>query len=229
MRRIALALAFVGAATAAANAADPAGVLRGAVMDVTQAPTVDWNGFYVGGHFATGTSDINFRDAMTLLPGADPLGKESSSGSGFGGFVGYNAQWDQAALLGFEINYTRGDFGAHKTVIAPGPDVTFGSVDLKDIVSARLRAGWTTGIFMPYAFGGASYGVADLTRTYTTGGVTNAIYQNRHSVYGFNAGAGIEMMVFGSGFLRAEFDYTRFSNPIDTSVTTGRLGAGIKF
>ncbi len=40
--------------------------------------------------------------------------------------------------------------------------MTFGSVDVKDIFSARLRAGWTTGIFMPYAFVGASYGIADL-------------------------------------------------------------------
>jgi opacity protein-like surface antigen len=229
MRRIALAFAFIVGASTASSAADPAGVLRGAVMDVTRGPTVDWNGYYFGGHFATGTSDIDFRHGMNLLAGANPLGKESSSGSGFGGFVGYNAQWDQAALLGFEINYTRGDFGAHKTV-TNGTVVTFGEVDLKDLVSARLRAGWTTGIFMPYAFGGASYGIADLTRTVTTSGVlTNSIFQNRHSVYGFNAGAGLEMMVFGSGFVRAEFEYTRFSNPIDTSVTTGRLGAGIKF
>ncbi len=37
------------------------------------------------------------------------------------------------------------------------------------------------------------------------------------------------MMVFGSGFVRAEFEYTRFISPIDTSVTTGRIGAGVKF
>lgn len=232
MRRISLALAFAVTAATAAHAADPIESLRGAVMDVTRGPTVDWNGFYFGGHWATGSTDINFTDGMTLIPGANSLGKVSSSGNGFGGFIGYNAQWDQAALLGFEVNYTRGDFGAfHSVVTLPGGQTTFGSVDLKDIVSARLRAGWTTGIFMPYVFGGASYGLADTTRTLTSAGgvLLGSIYQNRHSVYGFNAGGGIEMMVFGSGFIRAEFDYVRFSSPIDTSVTTGRLGAGIKF
>ncbi len=228
MRRLALAFAFAVAATTAATAADPVEALRGAVRDVTQSPPVDWNGYYFGGHFATGTTDIDFRHAMRQVPGANELGKASSSGSGFGGFIGYNAQWDQA-LLGFELNYTHGEFGANKTVVT-GPVVTFGSVDVNDIVSARLRAGWTPGIFMPYAFIGASYGIADLAQTVTTAGiVTTSLYQNRHSVYGFNAGGGIEMMVFGSGFVRAEFEYTRFSSPIDTSITTGRIGAGVKF
>ncbi len=118
MRRLALAFAFAVAATTAATAADPVEALRGAVREVTHSPTVDWNGYYFGGHFATGTTDIDFRHAMGQIPGANPLGKASSSGSGFGGFTGYNAQWDQA-LLGFELNYTHGEFGANKAVTRP--------------------------------------------------------------------------------------------------------------
>lgn len=226
MRRIALASAFAMAFVASAEAADPPDFLRGPLGH--PAPAVDWSGYYVGLHGAMGRTELNFTEGMGALPGADPLGKESSSSSGFGGFVGYNAQWDEA-LLGVELNYTYGDFGGSKTVTV-GPLTTFGSIDIDHMATARFRAGWAPGMFMPYIFGGVAFGIADVARTVTNGGVViGSIVQDSRTVYGYAGGAGVELLVFGNAFLRAEFEYSKFAAPIDTGITTGRVGFGWKF
>ncbi len=42
------------------------------------------------------------------------LGKESVHGSGIGGFIGYNSQWDDV-VLGVELNYMHGKFGGSQS------------------------------------------------------------------------------------------------------------------
>lgn len=228
MRRFALALVVAASATSAS--AGPVDFLRGAIMDGAGAPSVDWGGYYVGMHAATGSGDFNFRQSMEFVPGGlplGPLGKVSSSGSGFGGFIGYNAQWTQA-LLGFEINYTRAKFNGNDSDLTSGV-LTAASMNISDIGSARLRAGWAPGMFMPYLFGGMSFGVADITRTITANGVQTALIDDNHYIYGYAVGAGVDIMLFGNGFLRAEWEYLKFTSPVDTSINTVRAGLGWRF
>ena len=231
MRRFALAL--VVAASASSASANPIDYLRGAIMDGVGTPQVQWGGYYVGVHAATGSGDFNFRNAMEFVPGGlslGPLGKVSQSGSGYGGFIGYNAQWTEA-VLGFEVNYTRAKFNGTDSDFDPGTLVlTAASMNIKDMGSARLRAGWATGMFMPYVFGGMSFGVADIARTITTNGVqTGALIDDNHYIYGYAVGAGVDVMLFGNTFLRAEWEYLKFTSPVDTSINTVRGGLGWRF
>ena len=125
MRRFLLAMMMFGTA-AGAQAADMPDFLRGSLLPYTPSPTVNWQGFYVGGQGAVGESDMNFTGATQSVVAkllADtaeeqaasvstwPLGgKVSTRGTGFGGFVGYNSQWD-SVVLGLEFSYLHGKFG----------------------------------------------------------------------------------------------------------------------
>ena len=107
MRRVLLAVAMF-AISASAQAADMPDFLRGSVGGPTG--TVNWQGFYVGGQAGYGTSNMTFSGSTAsivsnLLANTDlnpggaisslPLGgKVSVHGDGFGGFAGYNSQWD---------------------------------------------------------------------------------------------------------------------------------------
>src|SRR4029077_951157 len=105
-----------------AQAADMPDFLRGSLSS-QPSPTVNWAGVYIGGQAAYGVSDMDFTNSgqdllAKLLNNVDLeqqfniskwplLGKDHASGTGYGGFVGYNFQWSEA-LIGLELNYTHG-------------------------------------------------------------------------------------------------------------------------
>jgi outer membrane immunogenic protein len=50
-----------------------------------------------------------------------------------------------------------------------------------------------------------------------------------HFVTGYAGGLGIDVMVWEGLFLRAEWEYLRFTATVDTTVNTVRVGVGYKF
>ncbi|QLH73255.1 outer membrane protein [Rhodopseudomonas palustris] len=272
MRRVVVAAA-VGVMAQTAYAADMPdyGPLRGALVETPR--VINWEGFYVGGQGGYGTSDMDFTDATSSLAHQQMvlttieneynisrwpvLGKKSSHGSGFGGFVGYNWQWDDV-VLGLEANYMHGDFGgsdsgsmgrSFTTSDGYTNGVTYSgaaAMKVKDIGSVRARAAYAFGSFLPYAFGGVSLGQADIVRTASVSGISvNAKaappfqnipfsdslsqVQNNHFIYGYAGGVGMDMMITRGLFLRAEWEYLKFAAPINTAVSTVRGGIGYKF
>lgn len=274
MRRFLLAVVMCGVA-AGAQAADLSDlpILRGGLTDGLSRSSVNWQGFYVGGQAGMGTSDMNFTGATqsiaarlldrTAIEAAGQVstwpvgGKVSVHGNGWGGFVGYNSQWTDV-VIGAEFNYMHGKFGGSQTdsmgrffTDANGytDSVTYeatGKVSLTDMASARLRAGYAYGSFLPYVFGGVALGQADIIRTATISGtqynaavappfdrvpfyLTATDAKNSHFVYGYSFGLGVDVMLYAGLFMRAEWEYSRFTSSIDTQVNTGRLGLGYKF
>lgn len=193
MRRLLLAVAMIGAASGAQAADMPdLPVLRGAFTD---GPTVNWQGFYVGGQAGYGSSDENFKGStQTMLAAllADTLvessmgvsqwnlgfGKASARTTGFGAFVGYNSQWDDV-VLSLEASYLHGSFGGSSTAREARSgllsdnfihDVTAtstASISISDMATFRGRAAYAWGCFLPYAFGGFALGNADISRSAT--------------------------------------------------------------
>jgi outer membrane immunogenic protein len=116
MRRLLLAIAMLGTATAA-QAADMPDFLRGSLTPVAPVNR-NWEGWYVGGQVDYTSSEIDFSHAPKSLTNfilrnsvlADPvsqwslLSKNHAQGTGFGGFVGRNYQWSDI-VLGVEANY----------------------------------------------------------------------------------------------------------------------------
>jgi opacity protein-like surface antigen len=200
MRWIICAVAVFGFASNAF--ADDLDILRGA-QTVGPATFTRWSGFYAGGQFsyASGTADFSKASqplvAQSLaeleleaedVPSAWPvLGKGSSFGSGFGGFAGYNTQF-QDLVLGIEGSYTHSPFSitGASTPILGRVDVVgsnddsvnlqaTGTMTITDYGSIRARAGWVFDSILPYGFAGVALGRGDYSVTSLVYGQQNAI------------------------------------------------------
>src|SRR5436853_6070520 len=98
-----------------ARAADMPDFLRGSSTVISAPSATRWDGFYIGGQAGISVPGIDFtnntNDVRTLAglagiagPTATPLGNQDSTSKHFGGFVGYQQQWD-GAVIGVEGNY----------------------------------------------------------------------------------------------------------------------------
>jgi opacity protein-like surface antigen len=259
MRRLIVA-AMVAASVQGAQAADlpdwgDLPVLRGGVG---YGRTSDWQGFYVGGQAGYGSSDMNFSESNSALIGralgpnnilydtvvsvSQANGKVNSHQTAFGGFVGYNSQWEDV-VIGLEANYMHGKFNGTSnaapvplTYVTPFSDGRYHTIGLNssrgvsvtDIGTIRARAGYTIGSFLPYVFGGVALGRADITSTVYITDRSDTTFAGSPSgplraysasdstggkmLYGYTAGLGTEAMLFGNVFARAEWEYIRFVN-----------------
>jgi outer membrane immunogenic protein len=179
------------------------------------------------------------------------LGKDSQRAGGFGAFAGYNWQWDDV-VVGVEGSYLHANFGGSASAtearssistLADGlvHDVTAtsqASIAISDMATFRGRAGYAFGCFLPYVFGGFALGNADISRSITVQDVAGGVplmplsasdVEHNHLVYGYSAGLGIDYKLTAGLFLRGEWEYTRFTSVIDTSINTVRAGIGYKF
>ncbi|HET6839742.1 MAG TPA: outer membrane beta-barrel protein, partial [Bradyrhizobium sp.] len=186
------------------------------------------------------------------------LGKATARTSGAGAFAGYNSQWDDV-VIGLEASYFHGRFGGSfsggEARSSPNKlsdnlfhDVnatSTASISISDIATFRGRAAYAFGSFLPYLFGGLALGNADISRSITvqdatssTGApgsftllqpltATDAVHN--HLIYGYTAGLGVDVNLIGSLFLRAEWEYIRFTAAVDTNINTVRVGLGYKF
>jgi outer membrane immunogenic protein len=274
MRRLLLAAVMFGAVSGA-QAADMPDFLRGSFLP-SPVQRVNWQGYYVGGQAGYGSSDENFNGstrtmmaallADTLIESAMQvshwnlgLGKASARTSAFGGFAGYNSQWEDV-VVGIEASYMHGKFGGSSTATQARSsgtplsdnfihDVTAtsaASISISDMATFRARAGYVYGCFLPYMFGGFALGNANITRSATVtdfltpgpgnpqpGGpvtpLSNSETQHNHLIYGYSAGLGVDVNLIGGLFMRAEWEYTRFTSTVDTNINTVRAGLGYKF
>lgn len=275
MRRLLLAAAMVGTVSAA-HAADMPDlpILRGGFTDGLTNARPNWQGSYIGAQVGYGSSDENFNGSTSNMMAAllaDTLieqsmgvsqwnlglGKASQRTTGYGAFVGYNAQWDDV-VMGLEVSWLHGTFGGttsaserrvSPTALSDGNfhDVTAtstSSISISDIGTFRGRAAYAWGCFLPYMFAGLALGNADIVRTAhvqdrvstTQLGTFTALApldstnaQHNHLIYGYSAGLGVDVNLVGGLFMRAEYEYIRFSSAVDTSINTVRAGLGYKF
>ena len=200
MRWLVCGLAIIGMTpqTRAADLSDT--FLRGSqTFQVGEGPR--WGGFYAGAHasYSMGSADfgkgvsslVNFALRNSVLQDQvsswTTLSKAETTSSGFGGFIGYNWQWDEA-VFGLEGNYTKTQLlmsssdslsrAILNNAAAPvGHDHTYNitvsgnaTVELTDVATFRMRGGWDAGRFMPYAFAGIAVGRANVSRSATVSG-----------------------------------------------------------
>lgn len=257
MRRL-LILAAMAACATTAHAADmPEFPLRGSFPAGISSTRAIWEGFYIGGQAGQTWMDSkpasNYNNDITAayltrtgLNYAFPaIAGANGSGSGYGGFIGYNSQWEDV-VVGVEGSYLHGNVRAASNNILNGYvngvlDSTTQSnlaMTVKDFATLRLRGGYMIGNLLPYAFVGAGIGRADFVRSAGASLATNVPLPlpafetatlNDRVVYGYSAGVGIDINIIGGLFARAEYEYMRLTSRIDTSVNSARVGLGYKF
>ncbi|KQT14871.1 hypothetical protein ASG40_06115 [Methylobacterium sp. Leaf399] len=258
----------------AAQAADlDYGVLRGAEYD-TPVQTVDWTGVYVGGHGGyTGTS-VGFGNAGRSeiaqivrglrveaeygVSGSNRLRSKNGRGGSFGGFAGYNMQFDDT-VVGIEVDYTSlnqsvasSDSLGRNVTLSNGLYDSFAiatrsSAKMIDYGTIRARGGFAFGPFMPFATAGIAFGRAEVrnqvqvslreytdnTRTTLVGALDQSGGGGAKEKYalGFAAGGGIDYAITSNVFLRAEYQYIQFADFGDQKVhlNTVRGALGVKF
>jgi opacity protein-like surface antigen len=254
MRRFVLAAAMIGTAFGAQAADMPdLPVLRGSLSGGFASPRVNWQGFYLGGQADYGSittklpSGLNadMQATFTAPTGSynwQPLGQAHSINSGYGLFAGYNWQWDDA-VLGLEANYLHGAFhsyssGTGYTYNLPAftvASVTNSRADvrLSDFGSLRVRFGWAVNCFMPYGFLGAGFGSRTIDRTVSAWPASISPTWSADSkeklVYGYSGGFGLDTMIVGGLFARAEYEYQRVTADYESTIHTARVGLGYKF
>jgi outer membrane immunogenic protein len=183
------------------------------------------------------------------------LGTSNADHLGYGAFFGYNQQWEDT-ILGVELSYYKSDLSGVAPSNPIGRRVPAGnltddvavsgtaSMKVNDLLGLKGRVGWAAGAFLPYATFGGVIGRADVAHSAhvqgTEGvGTTDPVdfdffktdAQKDAFVYGWTLGGGVDMMLMQNVFVRAEVEYTHLAQimGISTSITTGRLGAGLKF
>jgi outer membrane immunogenic protein len=274
MRRLLAALGLIGLISPAFAADYELPALRGSQMFVPAYPTYfSWQGFYAGGQvsFTSASSDftratepmVAFSLRQTVVEAvAAPsqwavLGGRDTGAGGFGGFLGYNLQWDNA-VVGFEFNYTHSslDLDATSSPISRQAsagqftyDVTLdatGSLRITDFATTRARFGWVVDNFMPYATVGLAFGRADVALSTVVSGfqigpppanpvVPFAFSQSQTKsgayMYGYSGSAGVDYALTSGIFARAEYEYIHWHEifNIASSMHNFRAGLGVKF
>jgi outer membrane immunogenic protein len=131
-----------------------------------------------------------FRDSVLQVPTStwSLLSRTNPQGTGLGAFAGRNYQWDDL-VFGVEANYNYINSLASSSagtislgiVNPPGSSPPLNhtytynttltgaaSLQVKDVLTLRGRAGWATGNFLPYVFGGVAVGRMDVYRSVTS-------------------------------------------------------------
>jgi opacity protein-like surface antigen len=250
-----------------AIAADMPSFLRGSTTFDT--PPVRWDGLYGGVQAGYTTAGADFANATRSLiqfilrestieneqPVSDwqVLGKGDTNASHWGGFIGYQQQWDEV-VFGVEANYNKTNFtlqqadAMRRTFVTSdgGNDVQVNGsamVRMLDYGTFRVRAGWALGNFLPYATAGLVVGRADVTRSVTItardpNDNTTIVFQQTKTeakpeafAYGYSAGLGMDIALMQNLFVRAEYEYIHFGwfNDINLHIHSARLGVGLKF
>jgi outer membrane immunogenic protein len=183
-------------------------------------------------------------------------GKTSARAPGYGAFTGYNWQWDDV-VAGVEMSYLHGNFGGSVSAIRPfvsgalsdgnfhaGNVTSTTAIAITDYATFRGRAGYAFSCFLPYAFAGIALGNANTSNSVKVQDSISAVANgpftilpplgaadvtNSRLIYGYSAGVGIDINLIGGLFMRAEWEYLRFTAQVDTTINTVRAGLGYKF
>lgn len=175
---------------------------------------VRWDGIHLGAVYGYTNLTVNFEESNSTATRP----QSTTSGSNYGGFLGYNIQWEDL-VVGFDGGYNRPS--SLQTSVSGGGASS--SLKLVDYATMRARAGYAFGQFLPYGFIGGA--VARMNYATTASSRNNAFSA------GFTAGLGIDVALMPNVFLRGEWEYIAFSplGGIRSSTNTARVGVGVRF
>jgi outer membrane immunogenic protein len=214
-RRLALCALLACVLGGPAAAADADSFLRGSLGG---AP-VRWDGVYIGGQIGYTNMNTDFSNSNTAVP----LASTTTNSASYGGFLGYNIQWDDL-VLGIDGGYTRPSSLATTSEGTSLGQTASSSMKLVDYATLRARAGYAFGQFLPYAFVGGAIARMNYSTT-----LNSTLIANRDNAIngGFTAGLGMDVAILPNVFLRGEWEYIAFGQVSGVRVETNSARAGL--
>lgn len=174
--------------------------------------TSQWGGFYVGAYGGYSWFDAN----------ATGLGSGTDESVKYGGYTGYNFEFDNNVVTGLELN---GGFANANANIAGV------SVEQEWDASIRARLGYAFEQSMIYTFAGVA----------ATGVEAQALgLSDSGTLTGYNLGAGLEQQIIDGVTARIEYGFSDYGSEtfapggvggteIDFKEDSVNLGLGVKF
>lgn len=168
-------------------------------------PAPSFTGFYVGAHggFAQAFYDV------TAGTGANfpTIGEFEADGMMLGAHVGYQHQFDSNIVLGVEIDGSY-VFSADESIDSVGgTHVETATGDLDYLASARLKAGYAFGRFMPFATGGVALVGLDASYFDNEGAAADELQEFDDDVVAGVVGGGVEYLLTDYIVVRAQGEY----------------------
>jgi outer membrane immunogenic protein len=201
-------------------------------------PLFTWTGFYLGANLGFGGDRFVYPvTAAAVTGGAAFAGSFSITSGGVlgGGQVGYNWEFPNNFLLGFETDFdgaairgkltnTGGTIGAFGGAAEVGGRINY-------IGTVRARAGYAWDRFLVYGTGGFAYSQVNfpVSAAVGAGGGSVAISTSQNnSRTGWTAGGGVEYAITNNLTLKTEYLYVNLgTNTIFNSNILGVVGVNM--
>jgi len=198
MRKITI---LVAAATAISSTAVMAADLpRKAPVHPAASETVDWSGFYAGGHLGY----VQARGQLTDPTAPGQSRTDTLKGFIGGGQLGYNLQRG-AWVYGVEVDISGSNADGSTTIfdaIAGSTDQSKQSLRWTSLLTGRI--GYAFDRSLVYAKGGFAFGGARLEARDLT---ANTFASANYTKTGWTVGGGVEYALTRSWSVRGEYDY----------------------
>lgn len=189
-----------------------------------------WTGFYIGANFGGAWGSVDYSGTNTLggVTVATFDGSYNASGLFGGGQFGFNYQFPNNLVLGFESDYDYSNFhGSTASCIAIG--CSSGTFNLDNFGSIRARAGYAFNNLLLYGTGGGAWGFGHSSVTLTSSTVAPSLVGSAGSdtsePLGWAAGGGVEWAFLPNFTLKAEYLHLQY-NGIQQTYNFGLVGAG---
>jgi outer membrane immunogenic protein len=188
-------------------------------------PLFTWTGFYLGANLGFGGDRFVYPfSAAAVAGGAAFAGSVSITSSGVigGGQVGYNWEFPNNFLLGFETDFDgaaiRGKVTANAGGSIGGPFGVAAEVGsrINYIGTVRARVGYAWDRFLVYGTGGFAYGQVNSSASAAVGagGGGGAIFASQNSGrVGWTAGGGFEYAITKNLTVKTEYLYVNLGTP----------------
>jgi outer membrane immunogenic protein len=232
-----LSLSSVVTATLSCSAALAADLPPPPPPPVPYIPPFSWTGLYLGANIGFGGDRFVYPfSAVAGGGGAAINGSASITSSGVigGGQVGYNWEFPNNFLLGFETDFDgaairgKGTANAGGTIGGPfGVAAEVGNrIDYIGTVRARVGYAWDR--FLVYGTGGFAYGQVNTSASvaFGAGGGGGSISaSNTSRRVGWTAGGGFEYAITRNLTMKTEYLYVDLGTP---TVNQNLLGVGVR-
>ncbi len=200
----------------------------------------DWSGFYIGvnGGGAWTDPELYELDSATSFDAAYSAGTSRASGGIVGGHFGYNWQYYNSIVAGFEIDAdaahltstASANYTSTSLSVTPGLATLTLEESVKSLATARGRVGWLAwNSFLLYGTGGLAWERVEDTVTGTLTGSSIAASSTAFMPtdrFGFVAGVGGEWALFSSHWLlRVEYLHYDFGKGASSNSSLSSSGS----